>query len=640
MKQLTCEMCGSTDLIKQDGVFVCQTCGCKYSIEEARKMMVEGTVEVTGTVKVDNSAAIANYLKLAQSALDASNQKEAEDYANKIIELAPRHSEAWFIKGEAAGWQSSGANPRLTDAVTAWLNAIEYADDADRGKLREEIAGKFMSLMLAMISLRCQNFGSIPSAEYGETVKTEVGNCVTLMNTLMAKGGVSFNRAFIYNQVADMLNKAAVAGHKDASKDFRDFGTNHSNMSKWQWERYTASGDSCLSVLSYALSYVRDASLGRTICDNLVVIGEEVRDSCSWKFDVDSWAADHHVREYSFTQGAKEARTKNISGWKQKKDEFDSDDKSKALSVIRGGRVEEEEAAARAKYWEDHAGDKATLEGERNELQARIGQIADQLRSLPVLSEIKAVEDEIAGMQTTLSRLGFFKGKEKKALQARIDERRSKLSQLQDRRKQDEAPIQGEFQAAENRLAEIDGEFSKSRGRISANEVRYVFADAIRDGKLTVTPNMVLECFKEIATDEFQPSIEKAPVESFSEFGNSWLVSFKNPKLDKDNQTVGVSIHLYAESPDSPITAIVIPAQRSVESATSLCKEASRLLMAITDDENISKDDLEEYLCDLIYSKDRSLFAYGQLRIEYAAFFLEMLGISIPFAFAVIRVND
>lgn len=37
MKQLTCEMCGATDLIKQDGVFVCQSCGCKYSVEEAKK---------------------------------------------------------------------------------------------------------------------------------------------------------------------------------------------------------------------------------------------------------------------------------------------------------------------------------------------------------------------------------------------------------------------------------------------------------------------------------------------------------------------------------------------------------------------------------------------------------------------------
>ena len=55
MRELTREMCGSTDLVKQDGVFVCQSCGCKYSVEEAKKMMIDGTVEVTGTVKVDNT---------------------------------------------------------------------------------------------------------------------------------------------------------------------------------------------------------------------------------------------------------------------------------------------------------------------------------------------------------------------------------------------------------------------------------------------------------------------------------------------------------------------------------------------------------------------------------------------------------
>lgn len=37
MKKLVCEMCGSSDLIKQDGLFVCQYCGAKYSVEEAKK---------------------------------------------------------------------------------------------------------------------------------------------------------------------------------------------------------------------------------------------------------------------------------------------------------------------------------------------------------------------------------------------------------------------------------------------------------------------------------------------------------------------------------------------------------------------------------------------------------------------------
>ena len=35
MKKLVCEMCGSTDLIKDGGVFVCRYCGCKYSALQA-----------------------------------------------------------------------------------------------------------------------------------------------------------------------------------------------------------------------------------------------------------------------------------------------------------------------------------------------------------------------------------------------------------------------------------------------------------------------------------------------------------------------------------------------------------------------------------------------------------------------------
>ena len=125
MKRLTCEMCGSTDLIKQDGVFVCQTCGCKYSIEEAKKMMVEGTVEVTGTVKVDNSAAIENYLDMARNAIDAGNNKEADEYCNKIIEMDTANWEAWLIKGRAVGWQSMLGNNRVGETINAFSKALE-----------------------------------------------------------------------------------------------------------------------------------------------------------------------------------------------------------------------------------------------------------------------------------------------------------------------------------------------------------------------------------------------------------------------------------------------------------------------------------------------------------------------------------
>ena len=78
MKKITCEMCGSNDLLKKDGVFECQNCGTKYSLEEAKKMLVDGTV------KIDRKDDIEKYLEIIVSAAKAENFQEVELYANKI----------------------------------------------------------------------------------------------------------------------------------------------------------------------------------------------------------------------------------------------------------------------------------------------------------------------------------------------------------------------------------------------------------------------------------------------------------------------------------------------------------------------------------------------------------------------------
>ena len=97
MKRLTCEMCGSTSLIKQDGVFVCQSCGCQYSVEEAKRMMIEGTVDIQGTVKVDNSAFVQKYLANARRAYSKEDWEEVEKYYNMVEQNAPNNMEAVFF---------------------------------------------------------------------------------------------------------------------------------------------------------------------------------------------------------------------------------------------------------------------------------------------------------------------------------------------------------------------------------------------------------------------------------------------------------------------------------------------------------------------------------------------------------------
>lgn len=92
MKAIVCEMCSSHDVVKQDGMYVCQSCGTKYSTEDARKLMVE----VSGTVKVDNSKKLENYYQLARQAKANDNSADAAKYYDLIRQEVPNDWEANF----------------------------------------------------------------------------------------------------------------------------------------------------------------------------------------------------------------------------------------------------------------------------------------------------------------------------------------------------------------------------------------------------------------------------------------------------------------------------------------------------------------------------------------------------------------
>ncbi len=97
MNAIQCEMCGSADIIKQDGVYVCQHCGMKYTQDEVRKLMIEGTVDVKGTVQVDNTAFVQKYLQNARRALQKQDWDEIEKYYNMVEQNVPDSMEAVFF---------------------------------------------------------------------------------------------------------------------------------------------------------------------------------------------------------------------------------------------------------------------------------------------------------------------------------------------------------------------------------------------------------------------------------------------------------------------------------------------------------------------------------------------------------------
>ena len=88
MKAIVCEMCSSNNLIKEDGVFVCQVCGTKYSVEEAKKLMVEieGPVDVSGSVvKVEGVASNLSKARRAFEHIELGEVDKAEVMYEDIL---------------------------------------------------------------------------------------------------------------------------------------------------------------------------------------------------------------------------------------------------------------------------------------------------------------------------------------------------------------------------------------------------------------------------------------------------------------------------------------------------------------------------------------------------------------------------
>lgn len=110
MKSLTCEMCGSQNVLKEDGVFVCQACGTKYSVEEAKKMMIEGTVEVQGTVKVDKTKVTENNLTSARQSLAIKDWSAAKNFYSLVRQDNPDNIEAFVYNSYCQAMESLRVN--------------------------------------------------------------------------------------------------------------------------------------------------------------------------------------------------------------------------------------------------------------------------------------------------------------------------------------------------------------------------------------------------------------------------------------------------------------------------------------------------------------------------------------------------
>ena len=381
MKRLTCEMCGSTDLIKQDGVFVCQTCGCKYSIEEAKKMMVEGTVDVSGsTVKVDNERKIENLRTLADRAKAEGDTETAAKYFEELLKEDANNWEANFYTIYYAAHnikiaQIGSAANRVSNIIDTVFGLIKetLATQEEQNAAKEEVAGAVL------------NFASylIPNAT---------------------------------NHLGDSLESM------------------HEALENWM----VPIGLMCLHLGDSVIKYFEDYEMAEKIYGVV----------CNFKGMLSEVESGRQILNIA------NQRLEPMVEAREKKER----EEKEAIAAAAKKRTEE--------YWACHTEERQQLETEKRDLlenrkylNSQIEELRKKLDAIPSISMRDEKQKMMNELKGQLKSLGFFKGKEKKNLQSRIDELGHEMEQLT-------VSIENEKSSIHHKINEITDEIKKVDKRV------------------------------------------------------------------------------------------------------------------------------------------------------------------------------
>lgn len=163
MAAIICELCGSNDIQKQDGVFVCQHCGTKYSLEEAKKLI--------GTVKVDRSDETEKYLVLARRAREDDNSENAEKYYSLVLQEDPNNWEAYFFQVYYKAMQCrvmdiSSAALSIANSIDSTMQLISKLPDKEEQK-------KAIDMVITFAQGIAQNFAIVSINHYNQFSTTD-----------------------------------------------------------------------------------------------------------------------------------------------------------------------------------------------------------------------------------------------------------------------------------------------------------------------------------------------------------------------------------------------------------------------------------------------------------------------------------
>lgn len=263
---------------------------------------------------------------IAKEALDAGNNEKAENYCNKILERDPTAYEAWFMKGKAAGWQSTLANQRVNETINAFTNALEHCPEEKKAELGDQCKEEIEKLHKALLSVRMNNFMNHPSDNDVNELGSDVNSILSNAFAFLQKENVDVETVgkdlgkIILNAIISNFNKTV----------WRDYQGANGKPDDYEFKRFMRETDRCVKAIDYAsilfgTSDTDDPDLyeWRALAfDAKVKLNTLVRDACSWVCQSNGRGSKTYSKNMQLNEESVQFRNKNNDEWEAKAKEW------------------------------------------------------------------------------------------------------------------------------------------------------------------------------------------------------------------------------------------------------------------------------------------------------------------------------
>ena len=546
MKKIVCDLCGESDFLKVEGFFVCQVCGAKYTIDEARDMMKEVSdssssadqaladddenavrrptrptvvrkvvvaprqgaqvqtkdqaakriisnvrraepeqpqvqgkrpviikkvvvkprtstpvqqqqqatpkpspvlqqnLETRPGMGVSQAQMIENLFVLSQNAFDSENYVDAENYANRIIELDSTNSDAWLMKGNCASKQTDGDKFRFLESINCWNTCLVNAAKDEVEDYQFTVRTNCIDGAVAYILKNCKAFVDKASNENFQKVIDKI----EYVDPMMRKANQTFGVQL--SQYEDKLASNISAIVTSISKnEIKEFGKRPEQQTEAAYAKFIEIQDACIFAWNYLMDIAKKHGTVTAILSNIVKMHEAIIRNVG--HTVQSNGKVKVTVKCSMSE-----RNKRLELIKQAKKKLED----KFVDIRKRDRVDQK--FKNAKYWEEHQEEKQQLLDERQKLDHEIFELENSKLKMEELNELKKLEEESVRL-SVLKDNPTYSNKERTAYMDQLNKIKKQIVTKKRELASRLNPIDDKIEKYKKRMFNIDLELNQNR---------------------------------------------------------------------------------------------------------------------------------------------------------------------------------